>query len=211
MLYLASKSPRRKKLLERVSVPFEVLPVDADERPPRGLPPEQVPVLISQNKASKGAEKQRDGTILAADTAVIYQQELMGKPESKQDATQKLEKLQGTTHQIVTGVTLMKGGKRTSMSCESRVEVRALERAEINEYVETGKPLDRAGGYGIQDESCDPVASVDGCPANVLGLPICLLPELFDELDLVFDGSITTGCSPAGSGNTELIHEITSF
>jgi len=209
MLVLASRSPRRKKLLDLLPISFEVLEVDADERPPRGVAADRAPLLISRRKAERAAEQAPDGAILTADTAVVFQNRLMGKPSDRDDAVRMLNTLQDSDHRIVTGVTVSANGAVASMSCETRVRLRALEDDEISAYVNSGRPMDRAGAYGRQDDDVRPVASVDGCPASVLGLPLCLLPGLFDELDLDLNASSADACSPGG-GHCALRRDVES-
>ncbi len=210
MLYLASTSPRRKALLERLPIDFDVLPVEADERPPRGLPPAQAPLLISRRKAGRAAEEQPDGEILAADTAVVYRDRLLGKPADREEAVRMLNDLSGNSHRIVTGVTLRHAGASASMSCETRVTLRSLDAEEIEAYVDSGLPMDRAGAYGIQDRTFAPVQSTEGCPANVLGLPLCLLPDLFRELDRDLPGSKANRCQPDKTEDCALREDVES-
>ncbi len=186
-------------MMERLEVPFEVTPVDLEEHPPKGVAPEHVPLILSQEKAAACAEQRQDGVVLGADTVAIFEGTLLGKPKNRSSARRRLLQLRGQSHRIVTGMTVRYAGssQEASITCISQVRLRPFGEEELERYLDTGKPLDRAGGYGIQDEEFDPVESVGGCPANVLGLPICMIPELFEQLDVSLSTSSVSGCRPA--------------
>ncbi len=192
--------------MEKLSVSFEVSPVEADERPPAGVPPEHIPLLLSQRKASLCANDKSSGVIVAADTGVVFEGELLGKPDETSAARDRLQRLRGASHRVISGVTVREasGSNEASMSCVTEVTIRQLEEDEIEAYVETGKPMDRAGGYGIQDRDFRPVQSVQGCSTNVMGLPICVIPELFERIGVQQYSPKDMGCDPSGSGNGKL-------
>lgn len=196
--------------MEKLSVPFDVSPVEADERPPAGVPPEHVPLLLSQKKASLCADEKTSGVVVAADTVAVYDGQLLGKPDGPSAARDRLQQLRGASHEVITGVTVreVSASNEASMSCVTEVILRSYDDDEIETYIETGKPMDRAGGYGIQDRDFRPVESVQGCSANVMGLPICMIPELFQEVGVQDHSPKHTGCEPSGSGGCRLdIHE----
>lgn len=197
MIYLASASPRRRKLLDTLSISFDVHPVEADERPPRGVPVEQVPVLISKNKADACSDQRSDGVVLAADTVVAHEGQVIGKPSDSEEARRILKQLRGHSHQVITGVTAQRGGGASeSITCVSQVRLRQMSDDEVTSYVSSGKPLDRAGGYGLQDVTHDPVDAVRGCRANVLGLPLCMVPDLLESFDVDIPGGHGVACRP---------------
>ncbi len=173
---LASNSPRRKELLALFGWPFEVLPADIDESRQAGEHPEDYVRRLACEKAQAVAA-QREGLILAADTIVADGEELLGKPGDEADARRMLTQLRGRTHQVYTGLALIEteGGKRDSRVCRTDVPMRDYGAAEVEAYIRTGDPLDKAGAYAIQHSGFHPVDGLTGCYASVMGLPLCHL------------------------------------
>ncbi|HKW79010.1 MAG TPA: Maf family protein [Candidatus Limnocylindria bacterium] len=163
MLRLASGSPRRIELLRRLDVPFEVAPADIDER------------RVASPATAKADAIARSGEpTLAADTEVLLDEERVGKPKSDGDALTMLADLAGREHDVRTEVVVVgASGRRITFAVRSRVTMRRLSLREIERYVESGEPLDKAGGYAIQGEGRRLVAGYEGCFANVTGLPLC--------------------------------------
>jgi septum formation protein len=172
-LILASGSPRRKLLLEQLGISFEIDPPDVDESVVTGEAPEIYVTRLSEKKAQTIAEKHDSETvILAADTTVVLQGNILGKPESKEHGLQMLNKLSGTRHDVLTGVSIC-GGSRTETFCvRTEVTFRRLGEKEIAWYWETGEPQDKAGSYGLQGAGAAFVETLAGSYSNVIGLPL---------------------------------------
>lgn len=173
---LASNSPRRKELLALFGWPFEVLPADIDESRQAGEHPEDYVRRLACEKAQAVAA-QRAGLILAADTIVADGEELLGKPGDEADARRMLTQLRGRTHQVYTGLALIEteSGKSDNRVCRTDVPMRDYSAAEVEAYIRTGDPLDKAGAYAIQHSGFHPVDGLTGCYASVMGLPLCHL------------------------------------
>jgi MAF protein len=173
---LASNSPRRKELLALFGWPFEVLPADIDESRKPGEHPVDYVRRLACEKA-QAVTAQREGLILAADTIVADGEELLGKPRDEADARRMLTQLRGRTHQVYTGLALIEteSGKSDSRVCRTDVPMRDYSAAEVEAYIRTGDPLDKAGAYAIQHSGFHPVDGLTGCYASVMGLPLCHL------------------------------------
>jgi septum formation protein len=183
-LILASASPRRRELLARLGLAFEVRPVDADETPRPGEPPEALVLRLALAKARAAA---RAGELaLGADTVVAIEHEVLGKPVDAEDARRMLRALSGRPHDVWTGVALVAAGpagaSREQVHAErTAVTFRRLTEDEIAAYVESREPLDKAGAYAIQGGAAAFVERVDGDYDNVVGLPLAALRRLLDE------------------------------
>lgn len=179
-LILASTSPRRKALFSLFGIPFKVIPADINEsRRPGESPPEYVGRL-AREKAQKVGDAQQ-GLVLAADTIVVDGDELLGKPAEEAEAKRMLQQLRGRTHQVYTGIALLDAetGETYEDICRTDVPMRDYSDAEIDAYIATGDPMDKAGAYAIQHRGFHPVEELEGCFASVMGLPIChLIPGL---------------------------------
>ncbi len=181
-IILASGSPRRRELLTQMGLSFRVLVSDADETVDKTLPPAEQVALISRRKAEAVAEEAgADALVIAADTIVSLDGEVMGKPHSREEAVQMLARLQGKTHQVYTGLTLQAGSRtETCVECTA-VTFRPMTAAEIQAYVATGEPMDKAGAYGIQGFGGMFVEGIQGDYFNVMGLPICRLGKVLQS------------------------------
>lgn len=178
MLVLASNSPRRRQLLTSVGWDFVVIPADVKEDPGAGEQPFEYVTRLAREKALAVASQVVPGSfVVAADTTVVDEGEIMGKPVDEAQAVEMLQQLRGRVHQVFTAVALLRAKDNTLLSdyCRTAVRMRAFSEAEIATYVATGDPLDKAGGYAIQNSSFNPVKDIRGCYANVVGLPLCLL------------------------------------
>jgi septum formation protein len=182
---LASSSPRRREILGSVGVPFRTVPAHLDEdafaRQFQGTFPDLVEALaVAKARAVASAEPTFDGWVLAADTTVILEGEMLGKPQDAEDAVRLLRRLRGRVHQVATGVALVDspGGRVVSGQRCAQVWMRAYSDEEIAAYVETGDPLDKAGAYAVQHRLFHPVERVEGCYLTVVGLPLCLVRQL---------------------------------
>lgn len=184
MILLASKSPRRRELLKMLDLPFEIVGIkEVEESYPADLPKEKVPEFLSRLKASVYLDDLKEGDILlTADTVVILDGEIIGKPRDLNDAKGMLRKLSGKTHTVVTGVTLADTKRSVSFSTFTDVEFAPLSDSEIDFYVDRYRPLDKAGAYGIQEWiGAAGVAAIYGSFYNVMGLPV---HRLYNELML---------------------------
>ena len=187
-LILASQSPRRRELLSLLKIPFEVCVSQADETMEPGAPPEQQVALVSRRKA-EATPRQEDQVVIAADTIVVCDGSVMGKPHCREEACRMLERLSGRTHQVMTGLTVLWGNQCHTCTEITDVTFRSLSRQEIDRYVDSGEPMDKAGAYGIQGGAALFAEKLSGDYYNVVGLPVCRLvqmlrsfvPELMEE------------------------------
>jgi septum formation protein len=179
-LILASASPRRRELLARLGLPFEVRPSGLEEVLTPGIPPPALATTLAQAKARDVASRLRavgltPALILGADTLVVLDGRPLGKPISPEDARRMLRLLRGRSHEVVTAVTLLleaPGGWETTETVTSRVYMRVYTDPEVDAYVATGEPDDKAGAYAVQGAGAHLVARVEGCYTNVVGLPL---------------------------------------
>ena len=183
-ILLASKSPRRRELLQQLRIPFHIITIGGiDESYPATVPPLEVAQYISNKKAD--VYQQRiidDEMIITADTLVICDDEIMGKPKDADEAVEMLRKLSGKWHKVATGVAITTKDRRTSFTTGSDVKFAPLDDAEIRYYVDNYAPFDKAGAYGIQEWiGCVAVEAINGSYYNVMGLP---LHRIFEELRL---------------------------
>jgi septum formation protein len=159
--------------------------MDVDENLPPGMPPADQVMALSLHKAGAAAKKLAEGIVIAADTIVVLNGEVLGKPANAAAARAMLERLQGAAHEVYTGITLidLPGGRvLTDYEC-TEVRMREVTRAEIDRYVATKEPLDKAGAYGVQGLAAVFVAGIRGCYFNVVGLPVFKLAQMLKELD----------------------------
>ncbi len=177
-LILASASPRRAELLTKLNLTFEVIPADVDESFTTQDNPFDLVRRLSTAKADAVAQTYPDALVLAADTVVVYRDEIMGKPESKEENLEFITRLSGHTHAVFTGHTFVLGDKRADRVVQTAVRFRKLSEGEIERYVETGEGLDKAGGYAIQGYGSALVREVRGCYFNVMGLSVPNVVEL---------------------------------
>lgn len=177
-IVLASASPRRKELVAALVDDFDIVPSEIDE--PLGDNAIADALQLARDKASHVARQRPDDLVVAADTIVFDDRELYAKPEDEDDAVAMLEALQGRAHRVVTGIAVGHTGRLHADAAVSTVGMRSLSPEEITAYVATGSPLDKAGGYAIQD---DPgvVERLEGCYCNVVGLPLWRLTRLLEE------------------------------
>ncbi len=180
MLILASASPRRADLLTAAGFEFAVRPVDIDEQPRDGEVPVDYVLRLAREKAAAAAAVAMEPTavVLAADTSVIVDGLILGKPLDEQDAARMLRLLSGRDHEVLTGVALLQGGREATAVASSRVKFLPLTTEEITWYVASGEPLDKAGAYAVQGLASRFVEEIHGSYANVVGLPVALVYKL---------------------------------
>ena len=185
-IILASNSPRRKELLRQIGVSFTVDPADVDERPFPGERPEDYAVRVALDKARVAAARSKNGVIIAADTIVVVDDTILGKPADRNDAERMLTVLSGRVHRVITGLAVIDAadGKTMTNSVVTSVWFRDLSQQEIQSYVAGGEPLDKAGAYGIQGKGALLVKQIEGCYFNVVGLPLSLLGELLRKFGI---------------------------
>lgn len=179
-LILASKSPRRSELLSMLGLTYTVRSADTDESLPAGISPHDAVLLLARRKALASAahSESEDEIVLAADTLVSIDGEILGKPTSKDEAKSMLRRLSGISHTVYSGIALARDGQIASTVAETEVRFRTLDEVEIERYVATGEPMDKAGGYGIQGAAGIFIESISGDYYNVVGLPLSTLEEL---------------------------------
>lgn len=171
-IILASASPRRRELLATAGFEFEIKVSQADESVPEGTAPACAAAMVARKKALAVSADNPDACVLGADTIVVLGGEIMGKPADRADAVRMLTGLSGKTHTVITGVCLAYKGESVSFAQETRVKFYSLSPAEIEAYVESSEPMDKAGAYGIQGRGCTLVEGIEGDYFNVVGLPV---------------------------------------
>ena len=209
-LILASGSPRRRQLLPLLGLPFVVKAVDVDERALDREPPTEMVLRLSQVKALAVQGARADDLVVAADTVVVLDGSVMGKPTDAEDATRMLRLLRGRSHVVYSGVSLWHAPRRR-MVCqlaESLVWMRDYTDAEIAMYVESGDPLDKAGAYAIQHPEFDPVSWVDGCWLSVVGLPLCHLSRALEKFGVLIPANVPGSCQAFGQHECAISSDI---
>lgn len=181
-IYLASKSPRRRELLNQIDIEFEVLDIDIDESWDGNEKPEDYVCRIALEKARAGsAFSDDDFPVLAADTAVILDGHILGKAENKQDAIAMLKKLSGKTHKVLSAVTLIDKHEQSLLNI-SKVTFKELTKKEIADYCESDEPIGKAGGYAIQGKAAVFIERLDGSYSGVMGLPLFETNKLLSSI-----------------------------
>lgn len=185
-IILASKSPRRRALLEQMGVrDFRIVTPDIDEHMDRDLPPAELVRQISLEKAQAVAAQADPNTVvIAADTVVALDGVVLGKPADKEEAFRMLSLLSGNRHQVYTGLTVLRGEQVFSQWEETAVTFRSLTAEEIEAYIATGEPMDKAGAYGIQGYGALFIEGISGDYYNVMGLPVCRLGQILGQLGM---------------------------
>jgi MAF protein len=197
-LILASNSPRRRQLLALAGWPFSVSAADVDETPYPNESPAGYVLRLAEAKARAVAATRlaADQLVLAADTTVVDGSEILGKPANAVEAVAMLKRLRGHTHQVYSGIALLRlpDGLLLTDLCVTPVPMRDYSDEEILAYVQTGDPLDKAGAYAIQHPQFHPVASLDGCYASVMGLPMCHVLLLMRKMNIHPNADFFAGC-----------------
>jgi len=183
-LYLASTSPRRKALLEQIGVEFEVIDdIQVDDTP---LPLENAKdcaLRLAQDKAQVGWQRinREDAAVLGADTVVLFEGNLLDKPASRAQALANLQRLSGNTHVVITAVALCTSAGIKTHAVTTQVTFRQLSTQYLEQYIATGEPFDKAGGYGIQGFGAALVSAINGCYSNVVGLPLAQTAQMLED------------------------------
>ena len=197
ILLLASNSPRRKQLLALGNWNFNIVVSDVDESQLADETPKDYVLRLAQAKALAVVEKAHpENIIIGSDTAVVDGNEILGKPKDEMDAVRMLKQLRGHTHQVFTGVAVyhVDGESMLTELCVTDVPMRNYSDDEIQAYVKTGDPLDKAGAYAIQHPDFQPVESMSGCYASVMGLPMCHVLRTLKKLDVYAMADVPLGC-----------------
>ncbi len=178
-IILASGSPRRKKLLQKLGIDFEIVVSEMEEVLHPKLKPSQQAAYLSKEKASEVSKKVKNSIIIAADTTVVIGNLVLGKPADRKDAIKMLKILSGKMHSVITGFTILDQSSKiiVTKSDESKVWFKKLSTAEIEKYIDSYKPFDKAGGYGIQDIKEMFVDKMEGEYSSILGLPLDMLSK----------------------------------
>lgn len=184
-LILASASPRRRELMEKLRVPFLCEPAAGEESVPEGTTAERTAELLSKGKAREvyGRHAGEDVTVIGSDTVVILSGQIMGKPADREDAFRMLRSLSGKTHVVSTGVTILGKNGEESFTSETEVTFYELTDEEIRSYIDTGEPMDKAGAYGIQGYGALLVKEIRGDYFTVMGFPIAEVYRRLHEKD----------------------------
>ncbi len=196
-LVLASNSPRRKQLIALGGWVYRVEPAQVDENPLPGEDPLVYVLRLAQSKARAVAERSlAEDVILAADTTVVDGGEIMGKPSDRFEAEAMLRRLRGRQHQVFTALAVLRLSDNSLVTdwCVTEVPMRAYSDDEMQAYIATGDPLDKAGAYAIQHPGFKPVSDLQGCFANVMGLPLCHVVRAFEKLGILTDENIPQLC-----------------
>lgn len=185
-IILASASPRRKELLEKIGLKFEVEPSDYAEDMRSGLSPAELARAISLEKARVVASKHKNTVVIAADTFIVFRGKIMGKPGTEAEARRMLMMLRGKPHSVITGFTILDTDRNRVLtkSVETVVHIKNLTSEEIDAYVKSGEPLDKAGAYAIQGLGSVIVERIEGDYFNVIGLPLSALAEGLKEFGI---------------------------
>lgn len=178
---LASQSPRRRELLGLFRIPFVIRVADIDETMDPSLPPFDEVGRVSAAKA-RAVDREPGDVVIAADTIVVCRGKVLGKPHSPREAEEMLQLLSGRDHQVMTGMTVLKGDTAVTVTEVTDIHFRELSREEIRRYVATGEPMDKAGAYGIQGGAALFAEKMVGDYYNVMGLPVCRLWQLLHEV-----------------------------
>ena len=195
---LASNSPRRRELLGLFQQPFQVLPADIDETEFPGEAPDDYVCRLAKSKAEAVAQEMPNTPlIIAADTTVADGNEILGKPLDQQDADRMLKQLRGRNHQVYTAISLLNPvtGHMVREICATQVPMRQYSDAEINAYVQSGDPMDKAGAYAIQNKGFHPVENFSGCFASVMGFPACHLARSLKKMNILSTVKIDDACT----------------
>jgi septum formation protein len=209
-LILASSSPRRRQLLPLLGLPFVLKAVDIEERPFYREPPTEFVLRMSQAKAFAVNDIRPDELVVAADTIVVLEGSVLGKPVDAEDATRMLRELRARPHSVYSAVSVWRPSSKRMVSelAESQVWMRDYSDDEIARYVASGDPLDKAGAYAIQHPEFDPVAHVDGCWLTVVGFPLCYVGRALAHFGVVVPSNVPGACRAFSQRDCEVSPEV---
>jgi septum formation protein len=198
-IVLASNSPRRKQLLALGGWDFRVAAVEVDESPLEGEKPEMYVARQAEAKAKAAVEARNDEVVVAADTTVVADGKFLGKPADADQAVKMLQQLRGRVHQVFTGLAVLRiaDGALLVDFCSTDVTMRDYSDEEIAAYVSSGDPMDKAGAYAIQHRGFNPASPLQGCYANVVGLPLCNLLRTLKKVGVYARNDVPRACQVA--------------
>ena len=183
-ILLASKSPRRKELLESLGYTFDVISIDCDESFPSDLPVDEIAGYLSEKKSNAFRTLQNGEVLITADTIVALENEILGKPKDADDAKEMLKKLSGKTHQVYTGITIKTSENQITETDVADVSFSELSDSEIEYYIKNFKPFDKAGSYGIQEWlGMSKITEIKGSFYTIMGLPTHLIYEILKKIN----------------------------
>ncbi|MGE5253656.1 MAG: Maf family protein [Planctomycetaceae bacterium] len=202
-LILASASPRRQELLSSTGISFEVLASEVDEGIREKETPEEYVARLARQKAEKAGNRHKDRWVLAADTVVVVDGRMLGKPGGPQEAREMLGMLSGREHRVITGFCLVYGdsGKSREETVTTRVRFKKLSPREIDWYLGTGEPFDKAGAYAIQGKAAFMVKEIEGSYTNVVGLPLTEVIQTLQEMGALDPSRLTPNHPPPFPGH----------
>ncbi|MDW7740017.1 MAG: Maf family protein [Bacillota bacterium] len=185
-IILASASPRRAKLLRQAGIPFRVIYPSVSEKFEESEDPEKIVLKLAYDKAAIVAGKIEHGYIIAADTLVVFENNILGKPKDREDALRMLQRINGKMHKVITGLVLFDAASKNWLEgvAVTKVWFKKLSDDAIDAYLDTGEPLDKAGAYGIQEKAALFVEKIEGCYTNVVGLPLGLLYNMMNQMNV---------------------------
>ena len=183
-IILASQSPRRRELLSNIFPSFSIIPSDADETLPENASPADCAIEIARRKVLDVKSRSDDALIIGADTIVVKDNKILGKPKDEEDAFSMLSALSGGEHTVYTGLVVSYGAKLLCCAEATEVTFRPLTPEMIRAYIKTGEPMDKAGAYGIQQKGAILVDKICGDYFNVVGLPVCRLSKMLEDLGI---------------------------
>ena len=182
---LASQSPRRRELLTKLGLCFSVVPADVDETMQQGKDPRDEVARVCRAKAQAVRARGHDkDLIIAADTIVVVQGEVLGKPKDREDAARMLRLLSGKDHEVMTGLTVLQAEQSRTLVETAKIHFRQLDEQELAAYIATGEPMDKAGAYGIQGLASIFITGITGDYYTVMGLPVCRLAETLKDFGI---------------------------
>lgn len=192
---LASNSPRRKQLFGLGGWDFTVIVADIDETPFEDESPREYVLRLAQAKAlAIQPRAESDAVILGSDTTVVDGNEILGKPVDEADTRRMLKQLRGRVHQVYTAIAILRDGKIVTDLSITDVPMRDYSDAEIEAYIQTGDPMDKAGAYAIQHPEFKPVSVLEGCRASVMGLPMCHVLRTLRQFDIAGSADVPAAC-----------------
>ncbi len=183
-IILASTSPRRKEILEKLKIPFEVVSIDYEEDMTLQMDPEELVLFLASGKVNSVKDKYPDSIIISADTFIVFENHKLGKPFTKEKAKEMLQMLSGKNHEILTGVAILDTSNNLIQTFAESTKVKMMNLSEkmIEEYIDTGEPLDRAGSYALQEKGALLIEKIEGDFFNAMGLPLRKVAEKLEEL-----------------------------
>lgn len=184
-LILASQSPRRRELLALMEIPFRAVSPEVEECPPAGAGPAQTVMALAQQKAEAVLRLYPDACVIGSDTVVDLDGDILGKPHTPERAREYLRRMEGRTHRVYTGVAVLKQNYRDVRHAVTTVTFAHMTEEEIEWYVGTGDPLDKAGAYGVQGKFCPFVEHVEGNYFNIIGMPVPVLYRMLKDADML--------------------------